>query len=132
MRSDFFSLGSQSQVSRALASLVTDGALFRVSKGAYAKTRINQFTGKPSPAGTLEMIAAELFHRLDIELSPSALVEEYNSGRSTQIPMIATVNTGKRRITRKVTVGNTSLVYERATSRTKSEPCSQKPKGLRN
>ncbi|MBI6852616.1 S-adenosylhomocysteine hydrolase [Pseudomonas cichorii] len=117
LRSDFTKMGSESQVGRVLARFVENGILIRVSKGAFAKTRINKFTGKPTPAGTLEMIAAELFRKLGISVAPSSLVEEYNSGRSTQIPMGATVNTGSRRITRKVTVGNSTLNYEKNSRR---------------
>lgn len=117
LRSDFAEMGSDSQVGRVLARFVDEGKLIRVSKGAFAKTRINKFTGKSAPAGTLEMIAAELFRKLNIAVEPSVLMAEYNSGKSTQIPMGATVNTGRRRITRKVTVGNTTLAYERNSRR---------------
>lgn len=117
LRSDFAKMGSDSQVGRVLARFVAQGTLVRVSKGAFAKTRINKFTGKPTPAGTLEMIAAELFRKLNISVEPSSLVSEYNSGRSTQIPMGATVSTGRRRITRKVTVGNSTLTYEKSSRR---------------
>ncbi|TWC20453.1 MULTISPECIES: DUF6088 family protein [unclassified Pseudomonas] len=117
LRSDFAKMGSDSQVGRVLARFVEDGMLIRVSKGAFAKTRINKFTGKPTPAGTLEMIAAELFRKLKISVEPNSLVSEYNSGKSTQIPMGATVNTGRRRISRKVTVGNNTLTYEKNSRR---------------
>lgn len=117
LRSDFAEMASDSQVGRVLARFVDEGKLIRVSKGAFAKTRINKFTGKATPAGTLEMIAAELFRKLKIAVEPSALLAEYNSGKSTQIPMGSTVNTGRRRITRKVTVGNTTLAYERNSRR---------------
>ncbi|MGY4493508.1 DUF6088 family protein [Pseudomonas putida] len=112
LRSEFSNMASDSQVGRVLARFVENGILVRVSKGAFAKARINQYTGKPTPAGTLEMIAAELFRKLNISIAPSSLVAEYNSGKSTQIPMGTVVNTGKRRISRKVTVGNNTLVYE--------------------
>jgi hypothetical protein len=112
LRSDFARMGSPAQVDRVLARLVEDGKLVKVSKGAFAKTRINKFTGKPTPAATLEAISAELFGKLGIEVKPSRLVDEYNSGRSTQIPSTTIVNTGARRITRNVTVGNRSIVYE--------------------
>ncbi|PVZ40361.1 DUF6088 family protein [Pseudomonas sp. CC120222-01a] len=117
LRSEFASMGSDSQVGRVLARFVELGLLIRVSKGAFAKTRINKFTGKPSPAGTLEMIAAELFRKLGISVEPSLLVAEYNSGSSTQIPMGTRVNTGRRRITRKVTVGNSTISYEKNSRR---------------
>lgn len=112
LRSDFSKMGSDSQVGRVLARFVEKGVLVRVSKGAFAKARINQYTGKPTPAGTLEMIAAELFSKLKISIAPSTLVAEYNSGKSTQIPMGTVVNTGRRRISRKVIVGSNAVVYE--------------------
>lgn len=112
LRSDFSKMGSDSQVGRVLARFVESGVLVRVSKGAFAKARINQYTGKPTPAGTLEMIAAELFSKLKISIAPSTLVAEYNSGKSTQIPMGTVVNTGSRRISRKVIVGSNAVVYE--------------------
>ncbi|SDS58151.1 S-adenosylhomocysteine hydrolase [Pseudomonas sp. R4-83] len=112
LRSEFSSMGSDSQVGRVLARFVANGMLVRVSKGAFAKARINQYTGKPTPAGTLEKIATELFRKLNITIAPSSLVAEYNSGRTTQIPMGTVVNTGSRRISRKVTVGDNAVVYE--------------------
>lgn len=112
LRSEFAGMGSAAQVGRVLARLVDDGKLVKISKGAFAKTRINKFTGKPTPAATLEAISAELFAKLGIDVAPSRLVEDYNSGKSTQIPPTTIVNTGSRRITRKVTVGNRSIAYE--------------------
>jgi hypothetical protein len=41
------------------------------------------------------------------------LAEEYNSGRSTQIPMMPTVTTGRRRISRRIQVGSKRVIYER-------------------
>jgi len=113
LRSEFSRMGSDSQVGRVLARLVSEGRLVRVSKGAFAKARINKFTGLPTPAGTLESIAAELFRKLNVEIAPGRLVDDYNAEVSTQIPMLAMVTTGKRRISRKVTVGNRTIVYEK-------------------
>lgn len=118
LRADFAEMGSSSQVGRVLARLVKDGRLVKVSKGAFAKTRVNKFTGQPAPAATLEVIAAELFQKLGVQVEPSQLVKEYNSGKSTQIPMTAVVNTGNRRITRKISVGNRTLSYENSSGRT--------------
>jgi hypothetical protein len=117
LSSDFAAMGSPSQVGRVITRLVEAGRLVKVSKGAYAKARINRFTGKPAPAGTLEAITGELFKKLGIAVAPSSLVNEYNSGKSTQLPMRATVSTGSRRITRNVTVGNRTLAYENNSKR---------------
>lgn len=121
LRSEFSRMGSDSQVGRVLARLVAEGRLVRVSKGAFAKARINKFTGQPTPAGTLEDVAAELFRKLNVEIAPGRLADDYNAGRSTQIPMRATVNTGHRRISRKVTVGGRTIVYEKKVWRAEGE-----------
>lgn len=119
LRSELTTLGSAAQLSRALRALIARGKLVRVSKGAFVKTRLNQVTGQPAPASTLEAIAAELFKKLRVDLQPSQLVREYNKGASTQIPMVAVVNTGRRKISRKVIVGGRSLEYENSNSRMK-------------
>lgn len=106
-------MASPSQLSRVLAKLLEEGKLVRVSHGVYAKTRFNKFLGRPAPAGTLESIAAETFRKLGIDIGPGKLATEYNTGRSTQVPMLAVVTTGRRRISRKIQVGARTVAYER-------------------
>ncbi|AUT64871.1 DUF6088 family protein [Paraburkholderia terrae] len=113
LRSEVAPLGSSTQVGRVLSKLVDQGRLVRVSKGVFAKTRLNKFTGKPTPAGTFEVIAAETFRKLKVEVLPGKLTKEYNSGKTTQIPMDSVVSTGKRRISRKIQVGNREVKYEK-------------------
>ncbi|WP_087734307.1 DUF6088 family protein [Paraburkholderia piptadeniae] len=114
LRSDLSRLGSQAQLTRVLTKLVATGQLVRVGHGIYAKTRLNRFAGRPAPAATFESIAAEAFRRLGISVGPGALTREYNTGRSTQLPMVAVVTTGRRRITRRIQVGTKRVMYERA------------------
>jgi hypothetical protein len=113
LRSEVAPLGSPAQVGRVLSKLISEGRLVRVSKGVFAKTRINKFTGAPTPAATFEVIAAETLRKLGVEVTPGWLSSEYNSGRSTQIPMESIVNTGKRRIRRKIQVGRRTVKYEK-------------------
>ncbi|WP_233799803.1 DUF6088 family protein [Paraburkholderia sp. HP33-1] len=112
LRSDVAPLGSTTQVGRVLAKLVRDGKLVRVSKGVFAKTRANRFTGKLAPAAPFEVIAAETFRKLRIEVQPGRLAREYNTGKTTQIPMDGAVSTGRRRIRRKIQVGSRVVKYE--------------------
>lgn len=115
LRSELSHLGGPSQLTRVLGRLVEAGVLVRVSHGVYAKTRMNRFTGTLLPAAPFESIAAEVFRKLGIDVGPGALARDYNSGRSTQIPMVAVVTTGRRRITRKIQVGGKRIIYERPT-----------------
>ncbi|PAJ96073.1 S-adenosylhomocysteine hydrolase [Burkholderia ubonensis] len=113
LRSELSHLGGPSQLTRVLARLVATGQLIRVGQGIYAKTRMNRFTGTLLPAAPFEAIAAEAFRKLGIDIGPGALAREYNAGRSTQLPMVAVVTTGRRRITRRIQVGSKSVTYER-------------------
>ncbi|MFG6728522.1 DUF6088 family protein [Burkholderia pseudomallei] len=113
LRSEVAHLGSPSQVGRALAKLVSEEKLLRVSLGVYAQTRVNKFTGTLMPAAPFETIAAEVFKKLGIAVEPGRLAREYNSGATTQVPVDGAVCTGKRRIRRKIKVGSKTVLYEK-------------------
>jgi hypothetical protein len=112
LRSELRNLGSYSQVSRSLEELVQKGKLVRVGRGIFVKTRISSLTGRPVAAGTLESVATETLKKMGIKVSPGNLTREYNRGKSTQLPMQFVVNTGARRISRKISVGGRTLMYE--------------------
>ncbi|UEC02593.1 DUF6088 family protein [Burkholderia vietnamiensis] len=118
LRSELSHLGGPSQLTRVLGRLVGTGQLVRVGHGIYAKTRMNRFTGTLMPAAPFESIAAEAFKKLGISVGPGKLAREYNAGTSTQIPMVAIVTTGRRRITRRIHVGSRRVVYERVSKDT--------------
>ncbi|MEZ2354756.1 DUF6088 family protein [Caballeronia sp. RCC_10] len=113
LRAELRHLGSNAQVGRVLARLVRAKILIRVSVGAYAKTRVNKFTGELTPAATFEHIAWETFRKLGIDVSPGRAARDYNSRRTTQVPVQPVVNTGRRRITRQIVVGSRAIIYER-------------------
>ncbi|MGF6369726.1 hypothetical protein OKW40_002476 [Paraburkholderia sp. RAU6.4a] len=113
LRSELAALGSPAQLSRVLSNLVATKRLVRVSVGIYAKTRLNKFTNELAPAATFETIAAQVFKKLKIDVAPGELARDYNASKTTQVPMLAVVNTGGRRITRKIQVGSKTVTYER-------------------
>lgn len=45
---------------------------------------------------------------------PSRLTQDYNAGRSTQLPSGIVLNTGKRRIARKLSFNGKVIQYEHA------------------
>jgi hypothetical protein len=118
LRSELRDLGSYSQVTRSLEELILTGKLVRAGKGVFVKTRLSSITGRSVPAGSLETVAIEVLKKLGVEVSPGKLAQEYNSGNSTQVPMRFVVNTGNRRISRKIQVGGRSLAYENNLKRT--------------
>jgi hypothetical protein len=98
LRSELLSLGSPTQLGRVLSELVRTGKRLRVGNGIYAKTRVNRFTGRLAPAATFEAIASEAFRKLGIDIAPGILASDYNTGKSTQVPMTPAVSTETRRI----------------------------------
>lgn len=105
LRSDFASMGSASQVSEALKSLVNKQVIVRIGTGVYAKTRKSSVTGSIVPAGSLETLAPEIFARLGVSVSAGAAARAYNAGKTTQLPGTFVANTGSRRIRRQIVVG---------------------------
>lgn len=112
LRADFDRMGSASQVSRALKMVVSDGKLVRLGYGTYAKAQPSPLSGKPIPRQPLEALAWEAMERLGVKINLGKALNDYATGSTNQIPMSATFNTGDRRISRKLAVGNRSVVYE--------------------
>lgn len=117
LRSELSALGSPAQLSRVLSNLVKTKRLVRVGVGIYAKTRLNKFTRELAPATTFEQIAAEVFRKLEIDVAHGQLARQYNAGKTTQVPMLAVVDTGRRRITRRISLGSRFITYERSCKR---------------
>ena len=112
LRTDFERMGSASQVSRALKKVVCAGKLVRLGYGTYAKAEPSPLSGKPIPRQPLEALAWEAMQRLGVNINLGKALNDYATGDTNQIPMSATFNTGDRRISRKLVVGNRSVVYE--------------------
>ena len=112
LRADFDRMGSASQVSRALKMVVSDGKLVRLGYGTYAKAQPSPLSGKPIPRQPLEALAWEAMERLGVKINLGKALNDYATGSTNQIPMSVTFNTGNRRISRKLVLGNRSVVYE--------------------
>ena len=112
LRADFEKMGSQSQISRALKELVQAGKLVRLGYGVYAKARPSVLSGKPVPRASLEELVQETLQKLGVDVSLGRAQAAYAEGRTTQVPVRTTFNTGNHRITRKLTVGISTVRYE--------------------
>lgn len=117
LRTEFARLGSEAQLSRALRALVADGVLVKIGKGVYAKAEPSVLSGNPIPVQPLEILAERALHKLGVPTFPTMLEEEYNSGQSTQVPSALVINTGRRRIARKLSFGKRVVSYENNYSR---------------
>ena len=87
LRSDVANLADPRQVSRALIRLVRSGNLAKLGYGVYAKlarSEIAQTTYLKE--GVLPTMRAAL-NRLNVRWEPSPEEQDYQAGRSTQIPV---------------------------------------------
>lgn len=112
LRTDFESMGSPSQISRALKELIVAGKIIRLGYGVYAKARPSTLSGKPVPRVSLEELAQEALEKLGVPIRLGRAQAAYVEGRTAQIPVRTTFNTGQRRISRKLTVGISTVRYE--------------------
>ena len=112
LRSDFDAYGSASQISRALTAIVKAGKIIRIGYGVYAKARPSRLSGKPVPRVSLEELAAEALEKLGVPVELGQAQADYADGKTTQIPVTTRFNTGDRRISRVLMVGNSTVSYE--------------------
>ncbi len=112
MRGDFRSLGSRSQISRALRALIAEGRIVRLGYGVYAKARPSSLSGKPVPRDCLAVLAQEALIKMGVAPKLGSAQAAYAEGRTPDVPMHVCFNTGNRRISRKITVGRTTVRYE--------------------
>lgn len=130
LRSEVSAMGSPSQVSAALRGLQQKGILVRIGTGVYAKTRKSSVTGKTIPAGSLETLATEALRKLGVTVREGSAAAAYNSGESSQLPGKFVLNTGSRRVSRKIAVGGLAVTYENDYGRSGGEgfpPCQVGP-----
>jgi hypothetical protein len=114
LRADFSDIGGYDQVGRTLRDLVRKGRLVRVGQGLYARAQPALSDGRPIPAtGGFRALADEALGRLGIETMPTRLEQDYNAGRTTQVPagrMVAV----RKRVRRKIGYDGIYVRFERA------------------
>jgi hypothetical protein len=110
-RREIAGLGSPAQITAALTTLIDKGAIVRISIGIYARTRKSSVTGATVPAGSLETLATETLMKMGVPFNLGRAAAAYNAGDTTQLPGAFVVDTGERRISRKITVGGRTLGY---------------------
>lgn len=112
--SDFFDLSDRDQVGRVLRKLVQKEFLIKLGQGVFAKTKTSPITKKRILATSFSFVAKEALAKLNVKTFPSQAEQDYNSGKSTQIPtgLMIAVNS---RISRTLTYNGRSIKYERIT-----------------
>lgn len=97
---------------RTIKTEPSAGKLVRLGYGIYVRAEPSVLSGKAIPRQPLESLALEALLRLNVAAAPGRAGRDYASGDTGQIPMRATFNTGRRRISRQLAVGKRSVHYE--------------------
>jgi len=120
LRTELAELGSASQVSHALKALQRDGVLVRLGAGVYAKAHKDSETGAVRPMADFETLAQEVATKLKMVSAPAAsgMTAIGNAPRGSGDALV--LDTGRRRVSRKLTLGGRSVVY--VNDRTRKHP----------
>lgn len=113
LRADFADLGGYDQVGRALRGLVRQGNLLKIGFGLYSRA-VKSRLGRLIPPRGLATLK-EALARVGVETYPSRAIQDYNAGRTTQVPTGRVVAV-RQRVRRKIGYGGISLSFERAQS----------------
>ncbi len=114
LREDFGDLGGYDQVGRVLTGLVRKGRLLKVGFGIYTRAAKSPFGGKLLPPKGLATLT-EALNRVGIQTAPTRLEQDYNAGRTTQVPTGRVVGV-RGRVRRKIGYDGVTLSFERARS----------------
>lgn len=112
LRADFDDLGGYDQVGRVLTGLVRKGRLLKVGYGIYTRATKSPFNDKLLPPRGLATLT-EALKRVGIETAPTRLEQDYNAGRTTQVPTGRVVAV-RGRVRRKIGYDGVYLSFERA------------------
>jgi hypothetical protein len=112
---EFLDLGGERQVLRALRALTEAGELIRLGYGAYARAERSILTNRPMLAGNgFNAVTRQVLSKLNIPWKPGSAEQDYNEGRSTQVPMRPLVRLAPgTRFSRKLRHNTMELTIER-------------------
>lgn len=113
LRTDFRDLGGYDQVGRTLRELVSKGRLLRMGQGIYTRAAPSPFDGKPAPVRGITRLTTEALRRIGITARPSKLEQDYNAGKTTQVPSGRTIGVD-RPVRRKLQFNGIPIRFERA------------------
>lgn len=83
---DFLDLSDRDQVGRVLRKFLAEQSLLKIGYGLYAKAKISSLTGNMIPEKGLPDLAKESLVKMGVNVVPSTIERDYNSGNTSQIP----------------------------------------------
>ena len=112
LRADFDDIGGYDQVGRTLGKLVKEGKLLKIGYGLYSRAIKSPFDDTLIPPRGLATLR-EALKRAGVETLPSRSMQDYNAGRTTQVPTGRVVGV-RQRVRRKIGYNGFTLSFERA------------------
>ena len=95
-----------------LRELVATERFVKLGVGIYAKAKPSILTGKAISVRPVDVLAPVALKKLGVTINQSRLGSAYNAGQTTQVPAGMVNNTGKRRISRRISIGERVVAYE--------------------
>jgi len=112
LRQDLMDLGSYRQVSRVFKKMMDDNKLVKIGAGVYAKAYLSEMLNVPIIQGGFEQACKEALTKKGIEWELSKAAQEYNAGRTTQVPVRTSVRL-KSRYRGTLSFGKRKLIAEK-------------------
>ena len=111
LRSDLANLATPRQLSRILKQLVDEKVLVRLGYGIYGRLFYSRYTNRYCLNGFILGVGREVLNKLNIPWLPAQCEEDYNSGRSQQVPANPTTRIIGR-FNRKIQYGDIQFRYQ--------------------
>lgn len=111
IRKDFEDIGGYDQIGRILRQLVQRGVLISLGYGAYARAKKSVINGNLIPEKPLPELAKEVMKKLGVKTVSSTAEQNYNSGKTTQVPTGRVIGV-KGRVNRKFGYNGKSIHFE--------------------
>jgi hypothetical protein len=91
---------------------VASGALVKLGVGVFAKAKPGEPSGQPIPVRPIEVLVPAALQKLGVKVKPSRAVRTNNADSTQRIPVGIVLDTGSRRITRKLGFGERYVSYK--------------------
>jgi len=108
----------QLRLNRALNIFIEEGFLIKISHGLYAKAKLMTLpNGKAKPVlqASFEEVAIEALNKLAIKWEFGRAIQEYNAGKTTQVPTTLTIRL-KSRFRGTISAEGRSVLFEDSTN----------------
>lgn len=104
----------QLRLNRALNAFAEEGLLIKITHGLYAKAELMVFpdgSKKPVLQASFEDVAIETLNKLGIKWEFGRAIQEYNAGKTTQVPTSFTIRL-KSRFRGTISAEGRSILFE--------------------